>query len=119
MAPSPEIEVVDPTHPLCGRRFRLIGPDGPGRPVARVRVAFGSGCVLTLPRAATNLEAQPDRLFVPPKLSAEALRDLLTVAGEAVASCRSTPPRSGAASRRGCAGGGRRRPRRGPAGGNP
>jgi hypothetical protein len=98
------IEVVDPTHPLFGRRFPLIGPADPDRPVTRVRVAFGSGSFLTLPRSATDLERQPDRPCAPPKLSVEALRDLLTVAGEAVAPCRSSPARSGAASRRGSAG---------------
>ncbi|CAA9210480.1 MAG: hypothetical protein AVDCRST_MAG04-93 [uncultured Acetobacteraceae bacterium] len=96
--------MVDPTHPLFGRRFRLIGPADPGRPATRARVAHGSGCFLTLARSATNLEPQPDRPCAPPKLSVEALRDLLTVAGEAVAPCRSSPARSGAASRRGSAG---------------
>jgi hypothetical protein len=99
-----EVEVVDRTHPLFGRRFRLIGPGDVDRLPARVRVAFGLGCVITLARSATDLERQPDRPFVPTKLSAEALRDLLTVAGEAVAPCRSTPARSGTGSRRGSAG---------------
>ena len=99
MAPL-EIEVVDRTHPLFGQCFRLISQAGPGGRQAKMQVASDFGCVLNLARSATNLEPLADWSVTPTRLSVEALRDLLTVAGEAVAPCRSSPARSGTGSRR-------------------
>ncbi len=104
MALPPEVEVVDPAHPLFGRRFRLLSACGPAHPAARLRVAYGAALSLTLPTAATDLAPRPPGAGTPCKLSVEALRDLLTVAGEAVAPCQSSPASSGPAYRRGSAG---------------
>ena len=98
------MEIVDPAHPLFGRRFRLASPPGPIHPSAQIRLIFGSELVLTIPAAATDLLPPPPQMCAAPKLSVEALRDLLTVAGEAVAPCPSSPVRSGAASPHGCVG---------------
>jgi len=104
VALPPEIEIVDPAHPLFGRRFRLLAVCGPVHPAARLRVAYGGGPFLTLPMAATDLAPRPPGTGAPCKLSVEALRDLLTVAGEPVAPCRSSPASYGPACRRGSAG---------------
>ena len=91
-----EVEVIDAGHPLFGRRFRLVSVLGPAHPQARLRVAYGDGLFLTLPLEATDLAPRsPPPCGTACKLSVEALRDLLTVAGETVAPCRSNPSNSG------------------------
>jgi len=59
----------------------LASPPGPLHPSAQLQLIFGSELVLTVPAAATDLAPPPPRVCAAPKLSVEALRDLLTVAG--------------------------------------
>jgi hypothetical protein len=75
------IEVTDPTHPLCGRRFAVLSISRqPGRP-ALVTVAYGDDARLHLPLSATNrADCPPPRPRA--KITPAALRDLLTLVEE-------------------------------------
>jgi hypothetical protein len=88
-----EIEVVDPRHPLYGRRYRLIsiGKETTTRgackePFARVHYRFG--LTLLVPLAA------------PTKLSLDALQELVALAEESGGTCPSNLERSGAVCRK-------------------
>src|SRR3954452_20532118 len=81
LAELPEIEIVDPTHPLFGRRFPLLHTSttltGPGF----AWVLYRSYMQLRVPLSVTNLSAA-----VPPavrtQLTPEAIQDLLALAGQ-------------------------------------
>jgi hypothetical protein len=89
--------VIDPTHPLFGRRFQVLSiTHPPGRP-GHILVAYRRGTRLRLPVLATDLA--PD---VPPlprtKLTRAALLDLLSLVQECDRLCPEPPNTSGAGS---------------------
>jgi hypothetical protein len=99
-----EIEVVDPRHPLYGRRYRLIsiGKELTTRGACKgsfARVHYRFGLTLPLPLGATNLERNVLSCAAPTKLNLDALQDLIALAEESEGKCPSNLDRSGAASK--------------------
>src|SRR6185503_15454805 len=89
-----EIEVTDPRHPLCGRRFPLLSISSPPQSPGQVFVAYRDGMVLRIPLAATTLAvARPPACG--PKLTFDAVADLLRVAEDCEALCPLIPSTSG------------------------
>jgi len=73
-----EIEVVDPTHPLFGRRFPLISVSSPLHGPGNVLVSYREYMVLRLPVASTTLASS--RPVNSTKLTYAAVKELLTIA---------------------------------------
>jgi hypothetical protein len=88
-----EIEIIDPRHPLYGRRFRLVAVTSGARSVRLARVMYRPDIFLLLPTSVTSLHPPATRI-VPTKLCLEALEDLVRVAAERE-ECRSIPAMSG------------------------
>lgn len=99
--------MVDPTHPLFGRRFRLLSVTASLQSGGFARVEYRPGIPLMLPLPATSL-GPPPRRARPTKLTPEALAELVALAGESEETCPSSPEMSGQACRRPCAGRSRR-----------
>src|SRR5215203_5332506 len=81
VATSEEVEVVDPRHPLYGRRYRLIsiGKETTTRGACKelfARVHYRFGLTLLLPLGVTNLERNDLPRAASTKLSLDALQDL-------------------------------------------
>jgi hypothetical protein len=105
VAACDEIEVVDPCHPLYGRRYRLIsiGKESTTRGACKesfARVHYRFGLTLLLPLGVTNLERNGLSCAAPTKLSLDALQDLIALAEESGSSCPSNLERSGAVCRK-------------------
>ncbi len=100
--------MVDPTHPLFGRRFRLVSVTRALHSGGFARVEYRPGITMHLPLSVTSLEPVPPRRARPTKLTPEALAALVLVAGEREAACPSSPATSGPACPRSSTG----RPRR-------
>ena len=105
VANSEEVEVVDPRHPLYGRRYRLIsiGKETTTRGACKelfARVHYRFGLTLLLPLGATNLERNGLLCAAPTKLSLDALQDLIALAEESGGTCPSNLERSGAVCRK-------------------
>jgi len=86
--------VTDPSHPLFGRRFRVVSVSHPPGSAGQVVVAYREGMRLRLPAPATSLllvGASPPRT----KLTREALLDLLSLLKECEGSCPAQPSASG------------------------
>jgi hypothetical protein len=81
-----EVEVTDPTHPLFGRRFRVVSISHPPHRPGHVTVAYREGMRLRLPVVATNLILGSVSLSRT-KLTRDALRDLLSLLKECESSC--------------------------------
>ncbi len=99
-----EVEVTDPTHPLFGRRFRLIAVTKTLALGACARVECRPGTPLVLPLGVTSLSFSPAGERRRTKLTPEALAELVAVAGESEAACPSTPETCGPACGRRSAG---------------
>lgn len=81
VAAGEEVEVVDPRHPLYGRRYRLIsiGKESTTRGACKesfARVHYRFGHTLLLPLGVTNLEQNGLPRATPTKLSLDALQNL-------------------------------------------
>ncbi|WP_247449761.1 hypothetical protein [Bradyrhizobium sp. 180] len=105
VAAGEEVEVVDPRHPLYGRRYRLIwiGKESTTRGACKesfARVHYRFGLTLLLPLGVTNLERNGLPRATPTKLSLDALQNLIAVAEESGGACPSNLERSGAVCRR-------------------
>jgi hypothetical protein len=86
--------VTDPTHPLFGRRFRVLSVSHQPQRPGQVTVAYREGMRLRLPVLATNLApfiAAPFRS----KLTRVALLELLALLQECEVSCPDHPDASG------------------------
>jgi hypothetical protein len=94
LAELPEIEIVDPTHPLFGRRFPLLHTSttltGPGF----AWVLYRGYMQLRVPLSVTNLSAAAPAFRA--QLTAEAIQELLALAGQYGLLCPSPPDTSGA-----------------------
>lgn len=90
-----EVEVIDPTHPLFGRRFPLVSASstltGPGY----VWVAYRDYMRLRIPLSATNLA--PSQPALQTKFTAQAIAELIALAYECEVLCQSNHKTSGAA----------------------
>ena len=100
-----EIEVVDPRHPLYGRRYRLIsiGKETTTRGACKesfARVHYRFGLTLLLPLGVTNLERNGLPRAAPTKLSLDALQELIALAEESGGTCPSNLEGSGAVCRK-------------------
>ena len=105
VAASEEVEVVDPCHPLYGRRYRLIsiGNESTTRGACKesfARVHYRFGLTLLLPLGVTNLERKGLPRAAPTKLSLDALQDLIALAEESGGTCPSNLEGSGAVCRK-------------------
>jgi hypothetical protein len=105
LAAGEEVEVVDPRHPLYGRRYRLIsiGKEITTRGACKesfARVHYRFGLTLLLPLGVTDLERNGLPCAAPTKLSLDALQDLMAVAEESGGTCPSNLERSGAVCRK-------------------
>jgi len=82
--------VTDPTHPLYGRRFRVLSISHPPQRPGHVVVAYRDFMRLRLPVLATSLAStQPAALRT--KLTRAALLDLLALLKECEGSCPGEP----------------------------
>ena len=85
--------MTDPTHPLFGRRFPVVSRTsslpGPGH----VLVAYRQYMLLRIPVIATSLT--PSLPVARTKLSAQAIKDLVTLATHYEVLCPPTPAPSG------------------------
>jgi len=89
VALSEEVEVIDPTHPLYGRRFNVISVETVSCGESLVRVNYRFGLTLLLPVGATDLEPGRVSRAVRAKLSVDAVNDLIAVAeGARAHACR-------------------------------
>jgi len=88
-----EIEIIDPTHPLFGRRFMLRSAQPQGPTAEYVFVAYREHMMLRIPRAATTLVSQVPR--VPTTLTSQAITELISLAEQCEVLCRTTPKPSG------------------------
>lgn len=91
-----EVEVVDPTHPLYRRRFRVVSVIRESRAARIVRVEWRFGLTLLLPLSVTDIGAFEEPRTMRTKLSVEALEDLVAVAEASEGACLSSPETSGA-----------------------
>ena len=89
--------MTDPTHPLFGRRFRVVTISHPPHRPGHVTVAYREGMRLRLPVTATNL-ALGSVALPRTKLTRPALLDLLAAVKECAASCPDQRNASGAGS---------------------
>ena len=87
-----EVEVIDPCHPLFGRRFPLISRSSAPHSPGQVLVSYRHFMVLRLPLAATTLA--PARPSVPTKLTVEAVHALIRLAEDCEALCPLIQPPS-------------------------
>jgi hypothetical protein len=86
--------VTDPTHPLFGRRFRVVSISHPPQRPGQVTVAYRKGLRLRIPVLATNL-APRNAAPAPSKFTRAALLDLLSLVKECEASWLDHPSASG------------------------
>ena len=76
-----EIEVIDPAHPLYGRRFPLISLSHPPRGSHKALVAYQKDILIRIPLGATSLCAQLPNL-AKTKLSFDAVSELIELASQ-------------------------------------
>jgi hypothetical protein len=89
--------VTDPSHPLYGRRFRVLSISHPPQRPGQVIVAYREGMRLRIPVLATNMV--PGNATLPrSKLTRDALLDLLALVKEGEGSCPDHRSGSGAGS---------------------
>ena len=99
-----DIEVIDPTHPLFGRRFRLLSIARGTCSDSCGRVQWRFGLTLLVPLEVTNLGLRKEQRTMRTRLSIEALEDLVATAEGSEGSCPSSLGTSGAICRRRSAG---------------
>src|SRR5207247_5761779 len=90
-----ESEVIDPGHPLFGRRFPLISISSSLHRPGYAYVGYRDAMVLRIPLTSTTLA--PSRPASPTKLTYDAVKDLLVVAEECEVLCPIIPASSGSA----------------------
>ncbi len=98
LEPPAEIDVTDPTHPLCGRRFRVLSIATTPTSAGSVIVSYGEDMRLRIPVAATSLAAPGQTPKV--KLTVAAVTELVTLANDYEVLCLSIPNASGGGCRR-------------------
>jgi hypothetical protein len=86
--------VTDPSHPLYGRRFRVLSISHPPQRLGHVVVAYRSFMRLRIPVQATNLSADKNPLLRT-KCTRVALLELLALTKECQGACTDHPGTSG------------------------
>jgi hypothetical protein len=71
--------VVDPSHPLYGKRFVLVSVTNPARGPRHAMVIYKKDILLRIPLSATSLAAETPRIC-DAKVSADSLHQLINVA---------------------------------------
>jgi hypothetical protein len=95
----PQVEIIDPAHPLFGHRFPLLRERRLGGGQSHVLVVYKrKGVYLRLPIAATDLAPAPRRAPPASKLNAQAVTELITLAEQYCLLCPSPPQLSGGTS---------------------
>ena len=97
MANADTVEVIDPTHPLFGRRFAVHSVTHPSHGLGHVFVVYRDHVRLRLPLAATNLAPCP-RPTHSTKFTPASIRQFLALVQECEHSCPNDPTPSGTAS---------------------
>jgi len=90
------IEVIDPSHPLFGRRFEVISISHPLNTSGHVFVRYRQKMVLRIPTAATAL-ASP-RTDLRTKLTSQALAEFISLADQCEVLCQPNHKISGTGS---------------------
>lgn len=88
-----EIEVIDPSHPLFGRRFAFLSMSTPLQGDGHVCVVYRDHMTLRIPRSATSL-AEPRQTF-PTKLTLPALTELISLVKQCEVLCHTNQKKSG------------------------
>jgi hypothetical protein len=96
---SADVVVIDATHPLSGKRFRLISIERSTCPESFARVEWRFGLTLLLPLHVTNLGPRRERPITQTRLSIEALEELVATAEGSEGTCPSSLGTSGAVCR--------------------
>ena len=91
-----DVEVIDPTHPLYGRRFRLVSITRGTCSDSCARVEWRFGLTLLLSLEVTNLVPRKEQRTMRTRLSIEAMEELVAVAEGSEGVCPSSLGRSGA-----------------------
>jgi hypothetical protein len=71
-----DIEVVDPAHPLYGRRFAMVSVSRPHNGPRQALVIYQNDIMVHIPVSATNLSFKPS-ILSKAKLSPDALAELV------------------------------------------
>jgi hypothetical protein len=91
-----EVKVIDPVHPLYGRRFQVVSVIRESCANPMVRVEWRFGLTLLLPLSVTDLRAPEELRKIRIRLGVEALEDLVAVAEATEGACLSSLETSGA-----------------------
>jgi hypothetical protein len=94
LADAGTVEVIDPTHPLYGRRFPIHSITHPTHGLGHVFVVYRDHVRLRLPLAATNLAPCP-RPTRSAKFTPESIWQFLLLVQEYDTSCPNDPTPSG------------------------
>ena len=90
-----EIEVIDPAHPLFGRRYQVAYFSSYRSNRGYVAVVYQGDMRLNIPRTATQLSALRQSLGT--KLTLESVTEFVTLAQQYEVLCQPLPPPSGTA----------------------
>jgi hypothetical protein len=85
--------VTDQTHPLFGRRFKVVSVTTPCNASGHVFVRYREKIVLRIPITATNLAHLPPTTRA--KLTSQALEELISLANQYEVLCQSNHGTSG------------------------
>jgi hypothetical protein len=88
------VEVTDPTHPLFGRRFRVVSISTPLNSPNLVFVHYQEKVVLRIPVSATDLAPSP-RTLIRTKLTSQAISEFISLAKQCEVLCQPNHPTSG------------------------
>jgi hypothetical protein len=94
LADAGTVEVIDPTHPLYGRRFAVHSITHPSHGHGHVFVVYRDHVRLRLPLAATNLAPCPRPTHFA-KFTPASIRQFLRLVQECDTSCPNDPTPSG------------------------
>jgi hypothetical protein len=98
-APFSEVEVTDPAHPLCGRRFPLVSIHSTLHSTGYVLARYRQDILLRIPLPATDLSPPHPRTDL--KLTSHTLTELIRLAEQwEVLACQTDRKTSGAHSPR-------------------
>ncbi len=88
-----EVEVVDPTHPLFGRKFQILSANKHERAGSHVLVSFCDGITLKIPIASTDLvEYQQVQCSI---LTLSSVNELISIINECEELCHVIQKKSG------------------------
>jgi hypothetical protein len=89
-----EIEIIDPMHPLFGRRFVLLSVSTSPRAIGYASVIYEGHMQLRIPLSATHLASRTTVLGT--KLTLESVTELVALIQQCESLCPFLPTKSGA-----------------------